>query len=113
MSSFQRRRGDIATIYRSEDTTDRRGNTTRTFVTPNPHRVRATVVPERSARAELPGQVAINVIKIIVPADLPDVDLYSRVEFDGKVWDVVTPPALRKGTKHTRHWSISLRQRPA
>lgn len=113
MSSFQRRRGMPCVIYRSHDVTDRRGNKARVWTSENPHNVRATIMPERSGKAEVPGQQQINVIRIIVPPNLEDVDLYSRVEFDGKVWDIAAPPAYRRGTRHTEHWSITLRQRPA
>lgn len=49
---------------------------------------------------------------MIVDADLDDVDLWSRVEWNGKQWDIVTPPAYRHGSRKVRHWSIDLRERP-
>lgn len=111
--SVQRRRGRIAVIYRSELIEDRRGNKQRQAVEENPHRVRALQIPDRSARAELPGQQQINVVHILVPADLDGVDIYSRVEWDGKTWDIPAPPQHHEGTKHTKHWSIPLRERPS
>lgn len=121
--NYQRRRGQVALIFRSKEITDRRGNKTRTWdseVRPathvngkNPHEVRVSETPSRSGKAELPGQQDINVISIRIPSDLPDVDRHSRVEWDGKTWDVAAPPAERNGTKHVRHWTLDLRQRPA
>lgn len=77
-----------------------------------PHTRRAAFIPQRSARAELPGQQQINITRMLVNADMPDVDLWSRVEWDGKMWDFVTPPSLHYGSRRTRHWSVDLRERP-
>lgn len=92
--------------------TDRRGNEHIRVDEDNPIPVRAAFIPQRGARAEAPGQVQINVYRMIVAPDLPDVNLWSRVEWDGKSWDVVTPPALHPGTRQTRHWSLDIRERP-
>lgn len=71
------------------------------------------VIPQRSARAEVAGQQAINIVRIGVTHDLSDVGLWSQVDWNGSRWDVVTPPAYRHGTPHVRHWSIDLRERPS
>jgi hypothetical protein len=123
VSSHQRRRGIPALIWRSKDTVDRRGNTSRVVDLEerpkdhpdgvNPHRFKVAQVPQRSAKAEVPGQQTIEVVRLVIPAGLPDVDIYSRAEVLGKVWDVVTPPAYHHGTRHTRHETIDLRRRPA
>lgn len=112
MSSVQRKRGVLATVWRTEAQTDNRGNVTQVPVLANPHQVRAVFIPQRSSRAEVPGQMEINVTRMIISHDLEGVDLWSRVEAMGKTWDVVTPPAYHHGTKHVRHWSIDLRERP-
>jgi hypothetical protein len=109
---MQRRRGQKARVYRSAETIDNRGNKYFRWVPAEPHEVRAAFIPQRSSRAETPGQVEINVVRMIVDAGLPDVNLWGRVEYDGKEWDIVTPPALHYGTRRTRHWSIDLRERP-
>ncbi len=63
--------------------------------------------------AELPGQQQINVTRMIVDPDLPNVNLWSRVLWRGVVWDVVSPPQYHHGaTRHVRHWSLDLRERP-
>ncbi|MET9861964.1 phage head-tail adapter protein [Streptomyces smyrnaeus] len=110
--SVQRRRGQVALVWKTHTTTDNRGNEIRVADSDGPHQVRAAFIPQRSARAEVPGQMAINVLRMIVDVDLEGVDLWSRVEWAGKQWDIVTPPAYHHGTRRTRHWSIDIRERP-
>ncbi|MEU7905883.1 phage head-tail adapter protein [Actinoplanes sp. NPDC049118] len=109
---MQRRRGQRALIYKTTSNTDNRGNHVLTADDDGPHQVRAVFIPQRSARAEVPGQAQINVTRMLVNADIEDVDLWSRVEWAGRMWDVVTPPALHHGSRRVRHWSIDIRQRP-
>lgn len=111
-----------ATVYPGVLTTDRRGNEQGVVDLDTPLPVKAVFVPQRSARAEVPGQAAINVTRMILSADLPvqlakvgsagEVDLWGRVDWNGKSWDIVTPPSYHHGTRHTRHWSMDLRERP-
>lgn len=93
-------------------TTDERGNET---LKPDPDSVldvTAAFIPQRSSKAEVPGQMDINVVRMIVSHKLPDVGIWSRVEYNGSEWDIVTPPAFHNGSRHTQHWSIDLRERP-
>ncbi|GAA0967414.1 hypothetical protein GCM10009550_71270 [Actinocorallia libanotica] len=99
-------------VWKTKVVTDRRGNQVVVADADGPHKVRAAFVPQRSARAEVPGQQQINITRMIVDADLEDVRLWSRVEAMGTQWDVVTPPAYHHGTRKTRHWSIDIRERP-
>ena len=110
--TLQRKRGIPATIYRSKLETDNRGNQVRVVDADGPHEVKVWIFPQRSQRAEVAGQVTINVIRIGCSADLENVDLWSRVDMLGTTWDVAAPPAYHHGTRHTRHWSIDLRERP-
>lgn len=110
--SHQRRRGQTVKIWKTKTVTDRRGNDVIVADGDGPHEVRAIMIPQRSARAEVAGQVQINVTRMIVAANLEDVNLWSRVEWNGQLWDVVTPPAYHHGTRKTRHWSIDIRERP-
>lgn len=110
--SVQRRRGLEIKIWKTVEVTDQRGNRVKRAVEDGPHVVRCAFIPQRSARAEVPGQQQINVARIIVDADLPDVSLWSRVEVHGSMWDPVTPPQYHHGTRRTRHWSIDVRERP-
>lgn len=113
MSSVQRRRGQTALVWKAEPVTDRRGNTVMTAEGTDPITVKAAFMPQRSSRAEVPGQQQINVVTMICDPDLEDVSLWSRVVWNGREWDVVSPPAYHYGTRHNRHWSLNLRERPA
>jgi hypothetical protein len=110
--TVQRRRGQPARIWKTKVTIDKRGNPVVLADADGPHEVRACFIPQRSARAEVPGQAQINVTRMLVDADLDDVSLWSRVEWNGRQWDVVTPPAYHHGTRQTRHWSVDIRERP-
>ena len=110
--SVQRRRGMAAKVWKIKTITDNRGNQVHIADEDGPHEVRAAFIPQRSAKAEVPGQMQINITRMIVSAELEGVDLWSRVEWQGKQWDVVTPPAYHHGTRHTRHLSIDIRERP-
>lgn len=115
MSSRQRRHGIEARVWKTVTHEDKRGNKILVAEDPDvvePHVVRCALIPQRSARAEVPGQQQINITRMIVDADLEDVTLWSRVELLGKTWDIVTPPAYHHGTRKTRHWSIDIRERP-
>ena len=96
--SLQRRRGKPITIYPTKVSVDARGNTTREPDMTSPYTVRAAVNPARSSRAEVPGQQQINTLDVILPqTGVHDLDLWSRVEIEGRSYDVVTPPALHGG----------------
>lgn len=110
--SYQRRRGVRVKVYKTKTVTDSRGNSVKMWDPNNYEYVTAAQIPQRSARAEVPGQVVINVVRLIVDPNIKDMDIWSRVEFGGKQWDIVTPPSYHHGTRHTRHWSIDIRERP-
>ncbi|WP_202971134.1 phage head completion protein [Saccharothrix sp. ALI-22-I] len=110
--SHQRKRGQPARIWKTVQTTDRRGNHVTRAEPSGPHEVRAAFIPQRSSKAEVPGQQQINVTRMIVSADLEGVNLWSRVEWRGKQWDIVSPPQYHHGTRRTRHWSLDIRERP-
>lgn len=112
MSSHQRKRGQVARIWKTAVQTDSRGNKIKLAQEDGPHEVRAAFIPQRSARAEVAGQQIINVVRMICAPHLEDVELWSRVEAMGKVWDIAAPPSYHHGSRHTRHWSIDLRERP-
>lgn len=111
--SVQRRRGQIALIYREKELVDEDGN--RTLVPDlegDPHRVRVHCTPNRGSRGEVPGQLPINVFDMRFPAELEGVGLFSRVYWDGKWWDPVTPPQRHFGIRRTRHDTWEIRERP-
>ena len=109
--SIQRKYGRPARIWRETVSKDSRGNPVKHHVETDPHEVRVWAIPQRSAKAEVPGQKQIDIMRIGVDYGVEDVGLWSRVELDGRMWDVVSPPALHWGTPRTRHWSIDLRAR--
>ena len=110
--SLQRRRGETIRIYKTGEAENRRGDVVRS-PTADYHEVRAAVVADRSARAEVPGQMQIDVVRFLVPHKLENVDLWSRIWWDGRWWDIAAPPALRIGRhRHNRHWTIVARARP-
>lgn len=110
--SYQRRRGVEAKVWKTKLVTDNRGNQVKVSDPNDYTTVTVAQIPQRSQRAEVPGQTAINVVRIIVDPNIPDVDLWSTVELNGKLWDIMTPPSYHHGTRHTRHWSLDLRERP-
>jgi hypothetical protein len=112
MPPYQRRHGQPVRVWKVVQQTDDRGNVHDVATPDDAHEIKAWVFAQRSARAEVPGQLGINVIRIGVSADLEGVDLWSKVEIDGKLWDVAAPPVYHQGTRHTRHWSLDLRERP-
>jgi len=114
--SYQRRRGQPAIIYPTKVVTDSRGSHVEMADMDRPIPVAAVFIPQRSSRAELPGQQDIDITRMIVGADVPGiekVDSWSRVKWNGSMWDVVVPPAYHHGSRHTRHYSMDLRRRPS
>ena len=105
-----RRRGERVKIYRAKPFTDLRGDVTYA-PTDEYHEVRGALIADRSARAEVPGQMHIDVVKLITNDNLEGVNIWSRVEWDDRWWDVVAPPAKRVGHPRLRHWTIMLRAR--
>lgn len=76
--------------------------------------VRGTLGPERAQRAEVPGQVEVNILELRLEyrPDLEGINSWWRLEFDDKAWDVVGPPTIRKFTvRQTRHIALHVRER--
>lgn len=113
MASQQRRRGQTVLVYKSKQITDARGDKVQIVDMTAPYEVTVVMIPQRSSRAELPGQQDLDVTRMIVDADLDGVDSWSRVLWNGVMWDVVVPPAYHHGSKHVRHWSMDIRRRPS
>lgn len=111
MSVQRKRHGKTIRAYREVLTEDRRGNKVRRPDT-EPQELKAVAIPQRSSRAEVPGQRGIEVYRLLVDPHMEGVTLWSYVEFDGRAWDIVTPPALRDGgVRRTRHWMMDVRAR--
>ena len=112
--TYQRKRKGIPAVFHPIiKLTDNRGNERKVHDEANPIHALIWQFPQRSAKAEVTGQQTINVIRIGCTTDVSNVGLNARVEFDGKVWDIVTPPAYHVGGgRHTRHYSMDVRERP-
>ena len=110
--SWQRRRGRPITFYGTVTVIDRRGNE---ILVPDSSKridVRCVESADRSNRAEAPGQISVEVIRVIVPSGLPDVNLWAIAHYDGRWWDIITPASRRHGKAGVRHFTFLLRLRP-
>lgn len=112
--SVQRRgrNAQPARVFQTKEIRDTRGNTQVVVDLQNWIDVTAAFIPQRSSRGEVPGQIETNVVRMILEHDLPGVNLWSRVLWRGQWWDVEAPPVYHHGTRHVRHWSMDIRQRP-
>lgn len=110
--TMQRKRGQPLKIWKTVIQIDNRGNEVKVADPAGAWVLKAWTIPQRSAKAEVPGQQKINVIRIGITADLAGVEIQSQVEYQGKRWDVVTPPSYHHGSRHVRHWAIDIRERP-
>jgi len=116
MPPRQRRLGLDAIFKPTIVITDRRGDEVRIADEDPSHWIKTKcwmiTNTNRTSRAEVPGQLEIDSYKIGIKADIPGIDLWSRVIIDGEEYDVLTPPYRYNGTKQVRHWSLMIRQRP-
>lgn len=79
----------------------------------NPQRVRMGITADRTSRAEVRGNVEIEVYEIRLPASLKGVGPGAVVIWDDSEWDVVAPPQLRPTRTHSvRHQTVQIRRRP-
>lgn len=116
MSHQRRRKGIPALAWRSKRTTDRKGNQQYHPTDVDKIPLKVWVMPQRSSRAEVPGQQQIDVTRIgfWLPAEeMGDINLWSRLEMGGNEWDFASPPVYHHGTaRHSRHYSADVRKRP-
>lgn len=110
--SYQRKRGIPAVLYPVVKRVDDRGNDHLVADRANPMSVKVWTFPQRSAKAEVPGQQQIDVTRIGTSHNLAGIELWSQLTFMGEEWDMVTPPSYHHGTRQVRHWSIDIRKRP-
>lgn len=110
MASMQRRRGEKIRLYRATETRDRRGNRTKVPLGEYID-VRCHESHDRSNRAEVPGQLEIDMIQVRLPVDV-HAELWTVAKYRDSWWDVSAPPARRVGNRHTAHQTAILRKRP-
>ena len=112
MASHQRRFGRPAKFWPVKATEDDRDNRVlKVDMDADPYVCKAAEFPQRSSRAEVPGQQQIIVTRLIVDETV-GTGLWGKCEWEGEMWDIVAPPTYHHGTRHTRHWSIDIRKRP-
>jgi len=86
-------------LYLTILTTDKRGNDVKA----------ADMAHPTPARAAFVSSTGDTVSMHIDP--LPDgLDIWSRVGWNGGMYNVAAPPAYRNGTRQTRHWSVELKR---
>lgn len=73
-----------------------------------PVKIRVTTSVDRSADAELPGQVSSKVMRVL--ARSAPVGSWAGVEFRGERWDLASPPRFTRGvSRATRHVEFMIR----
>ena len=113
MPSRQRRRGREVKFWPREKIIDGRGNEQyHANLEAKPIVTTAAEMQDRSSRAEVPGQHEIDVVRLIVRYDLPNVGVWAICYWRGEYWDVLTPPIYHYGTRQTRHQSMLIKRRP-
>lgn len=111
--TYQRRHGPVVEVWPQKEIYDRRGNRQLVVdMTAEPQRVRCAMIPDRSLKAEVPGQQVINVFSMIVDPSVKDIGVWARVRWNGEFWDIAGPPALHTGSRQTRHFTVPIRRRP-
>lgn len=113
MASMQRRRGQQVVIYPTKEIVDNRGHTVAMADMDHPVIRKAAVIPQRSSKAELPGQQDIHTVRLILDNAVSGLDSWSRVLYMGEYWDVMVPPQFHAGSRHVRHYTIDVRRRPS
>lgn len=72
--------------------------------------IKATIKEDRSADAELPGQVSARVIRC--QTRTAPLSSWGKVVYDGEEWDIALPPYHAPGmSRSTDHWEFTLRSR--
>jgi hypothetical protein len=97
-----RRNRQSAVIYPTVTVTDSRGNDVKVAnMDDDPIPVSATFSP----------QAKPNVYDMLIDTLPAGVDAYSRVEWRGDQWDIMSPLAYYNGTRQTRHWTLEIHKR--
>ena len=112
MSTHQRRHGARVVFYPQKVVHDRDGVPTLMPDLDNPSRpTRATVLPARAQRAEVPGQLTVNNVRLLVKR-MPGLGPWARCDFWGRTWDIVKPPEERRNVpRQNRHFVVEVRER--
>lgn len=75
--------------------------------------VRVGISADRVSRAEVRGDVEIEVYNVRLPAKLAGAGPGGRIVWDGSEWDISGPPMTRLSRTHSvRHLTVQIRRRP-
>lgn len=102
-----------ATFYPRDQVPTKRGEMSFAPDMDSPQTVRIGISGDRANRAEVRGDVEIEVYNIRLPAKLEGVGPGALIQWDDSDWDVIQPPFLRKTRTHSvRHLTSQMRRRP-
>jgi len=105
------RNAQSAIVYKTTSVVDDRGNEQVQVDMDNGVEVMAAFTAASTRDIAVAGQATHEQYTMIVRPDIPDVGMWSVVEWRGEFWDVVAPPEYHHGTRHVRHWSVKIRRR--
>lgn len=75
--------------------------------------IRVGISADRVSRAEVRGDVEIEVYNARLPANLAGLGPGGRLVWDGSEWDFAAPPLHRNSRTHSvRHVTVQIRRRP-
>lgn len=75
--------------------------------------IRIGISADRVSRAEVRGDVEIEVYNARLPAKLVGLGPGGRIVWDGSEWDFASPPMARLSRTHSvRHVTVQIRRRP-
>lgn len=79
----------------------------------NARDIRVGISVDRVSRAEVRGDVEIEVYNARLPAKLVGLGPGGRLVWDGTEWDFASPPQTRNSRTHSvRHVTVQIRRRP-
>lgn len=79
----------------------------------NAQEFRIGLSADRTTRAEVRGDVEIEVYNARLPAKLLGLGPGGRILWDGSEWDFAAPPMARLHRTHSvRHYTVQIRRRP-
>lgn len=111
--SLQRRRGARVQICGRKTVRDGRGNDVIAPDIDNLVEKRASIIWDRSNRAEVPGYQYVQVFRMIVDADVSEAELWGMVLWKGRWYDIVNPPEEHLGRPyHIRSVVALIREVP-
>lgn len=101
---------DVIWVYPEVKVRDSRNNLVK-IPAETPVKMHATTALDRSSIAELPGQIDLEVVKVVT-RDAP-VGSWARILHNNREWDLAAPPRFSPGmSKATRFVSFTMRSRP-